>query len=196
MGAVAKAKTEFDKWVNDFIKNRDARLQDLSRNEADIRNRESQLDRKWRPLYSTFFDTIFNLIKAYNKRTGSHISFEVSPKNLNFKSMNIFSGQAAKAEVKVFFDPATYWLITLGPSSVREDKLPTIYIKVMDMKDKDHRGPAASIGINPSLIQRPVILLHDEFGNMPIKNNYKLSSKSAKEIAKSFFEFQLLQLDK
>jgi len=195
MEAIAKSKADFDKWADDFVKNRDSKRQYLIQDEADIRNRESQLDRKWRPLYTAFFDTIFNLIKAYNKRTGSHISLEVSPKDLNFKRMNIFSGQDAKAEVKVFFDPATYWLITLGPSSVREDKLPTIYIKVMDIKGKDHKVPDASIGISPTLIQRPIILVHGEFENMAVKH-HELKPESIKDIARTFFEFQLLRLDK
>ncbi|TSA25830.1 MAG: hypothetical protein D4R68_08205 [Ignavibacteriales bacterium] len=187
--AVDKLDNEFSSWATEFIKNKDSQKLHYEKEILDNKGKELSLNKEWVPFYNCFFETLKNLLNAYNKSSKNKIAYEIPqlPDNLFSERINEFV-----AEIK--FSKNIVWKISLRLN--RLDILPYIDINV-ENNSKD----TGCLTIVALIRSRKNIRVLKNNQNIFITNNlmeeYDLDNytNSLKTILKIIVEYQLALID-
>ncbi len=181
--AVDKLDNEFSAWATELIKNKDSQRLHYEKDILDIKGKELSLSKEWLTFYNFFFETLKNLLDAYNRTAKNLITYEIPP-----LPNNLFSESINNFVANIKFSKQISWNIIL---SKEISEIPSINITVIN-ESKNIGG----LSIAPMSITDKVMYIFkdkDIFMTNDLLSKYDLGDykNSLKTILKIIVEYQL-----
>jgi hypothetical protein len=190
--AVDKIQNEFQSWATNFVETKEDKKLLLDKNDVNLREKKSILNTKWRNYYVKAFESINQMIEAYNKASGQKTLKLIESNSL---PSNIYDAELNKFKIVVQFTENLFWNISLTiKEPIDKDELPWVGITLVKKPDTN------LLGLNNLLfsfdIQRKsiIVLTSKPFDKANFKSEYPLDDKTNQlaELLKKAFEYQIL----
>jgi hypothetical protein len=121
VASVQKIQTDFEKWADDFTKQRQLKRLQIAKSKLDRETLAAEMTAKWKPYLSEILATLRGLIEAYNAKSANKIKLDAPP-----IPEDLF---ATPYEATVSFRPNAIWRIdTLCNSPPRTSSIFSIRI--------------------------------------------------------------------
>lgn len=204
--AVERIENEFTEWAGTFVTNMESKIVERQKGDILLRENEINLSKKWRHVYEYFFETLNNMLAAYNQKSDKKIEFTIPG-----LPSDLFGQDAQSFTSIIVFDHSSAWTIVLQIiRPIRYEKIPNIVIGFHYSKSSDKSAMTlaqASGGASRLFLllendpERERIKPHFSDSNMQvgdIKHYYSIKQSdyksSIKELLTTLIEYQLIGL--
>jgi hypothetical protein len=201
---IGKIESEFNEWADNFLGDIESRKVEQLKSDILIKEKEINLSKKWRHIYQYFFETIKQMLSAYNEKAKIKIEF-----TLPELPDSLFDKEAESFKSVIIFDDINAWTITLSIlKPLKEDVIPNIVMYFFSVESAGNnvreylsRGYGGKLIVLVFDAKDESFRVHWGDSNFHIRNietTYSISmdgyKTSIKELVKALIEFQIINL--
>lgn len=124
LDAVERIENELSEWAETFVTNIDSKIVERQKGDILVKENEINISRKWRPVYEYFFETLRQMLTAYNQKADNKIEFTIP-----YLPSNIFSEESKSFSSIIVFNHCSAWAISLKiEKPLKNEVIPNINI--------------------------------------------------------------------
>jgi len=203
---VERVENEFYGWAESLLNNIESKKIEMQKNEVLFKETELKLSARWQPMYQYAFETLRQMLAAYNEKACAAILFTIPE-----PPSNLFGQEAETFKAFIEFDTTAAWELHLGVTKpYKADVLPSILVlyylggslddPAIDRARKGvgHCGECLLLGIDPKKERIRVDTVSRDFYVGDVKDNYSIRDNdyksSIRELLTVLVEHQLVGL--